>query len=80
MTTQVEQVELTLNQRALILVTERLIELENLLVRMEALAKTSKSPSLHDCSPSSLRRINGMIELNKGVYEWLSGLEGNEVH
>jgi len=72
--------ELSLNQRAMILVIERIKELEIIYARVEARGRISKSPSIDDCTPSSIRRVKEMLDFNKGYYEWLQRMEGNEIH
>jgi hypothetical protein len=75
-----ETVALSVNQVMLVLVAERIKDLDELYNKLSNKALTSRTPSLDDCSPSSLRRVKEMLELNKGVYEWVKRLEGNEIH
>jgi hypothetical protein len=74
------KIEISTNQAMLILVKDRINELDVLYNRLSERAMISKTPSLDDCSPTSLRRVKEMLELNKGVYEWVKRLEGNQIH
>lgn len=75
-----ETEEITFNQRAISLVHKRITELTEYIEKIEKKALDVKNNNLDECSPNAIKRVKKILELNKGLYDWIKRVEGHEIH